>query len=110
MTSSINYKDNLFERFNLTPNCGKSTFKTLHKLRNKIKTNKKAVYSNIGGGVHVHIGIMLVDTQYALISTTPSVYPNHPGPLIIPDSTTAQANSNMQITHINEVHLFLEVT
>ena len=34
MVSSINYKDALFERANLTPIRGKHTFKTLHKLWN----------------------------------------------------------------------------
>ena len=47
--------------------------------------------------------------QYALISPTPFVYLTHPDPLIIPDGTTAHANSNMRIVHTKEVCLFLEV-
>ena len=53
---------------------------------------------------------MLTKSQYALISPTPFVYPDQPGPLIIPDGTTAHANSNMRITHTKEVCLFREVT
>ena len=34
MTSTINYKDTLFGRANLTPIHGKPTFEMLHKLRN----------------------------------------------------------------------------
>ena len=50
MTSDINYKDTLFKQANLTPIRGKPTFETLHKLRNEIKANDKAVYSNLGRG------------------------------------------------------------
>ena len=53
---------------------------------------------------------MLTEAQYALISTTILVYPTHLGPLIIPDGTTAHANSNMRIAHTKEVRLFCEAT
>ena len=99
MTININYKDTLSETSNLTPIRGKPTFETLHKLQNKIKANTKSVYSNLGGGAHGHLDILLTDVQYALISPTPFVYPSHPGPLIIPDGTTALANSYMCIAH-----------
>ena len=73
MTISINYKDTLFERANLPPICGEPTFETLHKLQNEIKENAKFVYSNLGGGAHVHLGLVLTNAQYALISPTPVV-------------------------------------
>ena len=110
MTSNINYKDTLFERAKLTPIRGKPTFKVLHKLRNEIKANAKSFYSNIGGGAHGHLGLVLTDAQYALISHTPFVYPTHLGPLIITDGTTVHAKSNMRIAHTKEVRLFREVT
>ena len=53
---------------------------------------------------------MITDAQYALISPTPFVYLNQPGPIIIPDSTTVHANSNMRIAHTEGVRLFREVT
>ena len=40
MSSSINYKDTLFELINLTPIRGEATFKTLLNLRNEIKANE----------------------------------------------------------------------
>ena len=63
MTNNINYKDTLFEWSNLTPICGEPTFETLHKLRNEIKANAKSVYSNLGGGAHVQIGLVITDAQ-----------------------------------------------
>ena len=106
MTRYINYKDTLFERTNLTPICGEPTFETLHKILDKIKANVKSVYSNIGGGAHVHLGLVHTNGQYALISPTPFVYPTHPGPFIILGSTTVQANYNTRIVYAKRVHLF----
>ena len=110
ITNNINYKYTISERANLTPIWGKPISKTLHNIRNKIKANAKSVYSNIGGGEHGHLGLVLTDSQYALISTTTLFYPTHPGPLIIPYGTTAHTNSNTQIVHTEEVRLFREVT
>ena len=110
MASSINYKDTIFDQSNLTPVHGEPTFKTIHKLQNKIKANAKAVYSNLGRGSHVHIDLVITDVQYALISTISFVYQTHLVPLILQDGTTAHANSNMWIAHTKEVRLFREVT
>ena len=110
MKININYKYTLLNRANLTPIRGKPTFKTLHKLRNKIKANSKAVYSNIGGGAHGHLVLVITAAQYALISPTPFVYSVHQGYIIILNSTTAHVNSNMRIAHTKEVCLFHEVT
>ena len=103
MTSNINYKDTLFKQVNLTPICGEPTFKTIHKIWNEIKSNSNAV-------AHGHLGLALTEVQYTLISTTPFVYPTHPGPLIIPDGMTAHANSNIPIAHTEEVRLFRDLT
>ena len=99
MKITINYKDTILKWANLNPIRGKPTFKTLQKLRNKIKENTKSVNSNIVAGAHGHIGLVLTDAQYALISPIPFVYLTHTGPIIVPDVTTSHADSNMQISH-----------
>ena len=95
MTSSGNYKYTLFKKANINPICGKSTFKRIHKVRNKIKANAKFAYSNLGGGAHGQLGLVLTNTQYTIILPTPFVYLTQPGPLIIPGCTNAHNNSNM---------------
>ena len=92
MVNSIYYIQTLFERANLTPICGKHTFKMLHNLRNKIKANAESVYSNIGGGAHGNTSLVLDGYQYALISNTTFVYLDHTGPLIIPYGTKDHIN------------------
>ena len=110
MKSNINYKNTIFEQVNLTHINSEPTFKMLHKLRNEIKANSKAVYSNLGGGAHCPLGLVLTDVQYSLIYTPLFFYPTQPGPLIIPGGTSAHATSNMRIAHTKEVRLFREVT
>ena len=68
MKSNINYKNTIFEQVNLTHINSEPTFKMLHKLRNEIKANSKALYSNIGEGAYGHLGLVLTNMQYALIS------------------------------------------
>ena len=99
MTSSTNYKGILYEKASLTPICGEPTFEALHKLQNKIKANTKADYSNIGGGAYGHLGLVLTNAQYSLLTPTSFVYPNRPGPLIILYGTTFHVDSNMRIAH-----------
>ena len=70
MTSNTNDTDTLFEKSNLIPIRVKPTFKTLHKLWNEIKANAKSVYSNIGGGAHGHLALVLTEAQYTLIYPT----------------------------------------
>ena len=110
MASYINCRDTLFKQTNLTSIRGQPNFEPLHKLWNEIKATAKPVCSNIGGGSHGHIGLLLANAQYALILNTLFVYPTHPGPLIIPDGNTAHMKSNMCIAHTKVVHLLCEVT
>ena len=109
MMSDINYRDNLFKRYNITTIHGEPTSKMLRKLQNEIKANAKSVYSNLVGRSHGHLGLVFTDSQYTLILPTPSVYPTHPGPLVIPYGTTYHANSNIWTAHTYRVRLFQEV-
>ena len=106
MVSSIYYIKTLFEKDNLTPICGKHTFKMFHNLRNNIKANAEYVYSNIGGGAHGHINIVITEYHHEIISNAPFVYTYHPVPLIITDGTTNHNNSTMHIINTKAVHLF----
>ena len=110
MKRSINHRENLFKRANLTPIRGEPTFKTIYYLRNEIKYNDKSVYSNIREVTHGRLGLVLTDSKYALIFNRPFVYLSHSAPLIITDRTTAHRNYNMHITHNKSVRILREVT
>ena len=110
MTSSMNYKDTLFKKSNLTPIREEPTFETLHNIWNDIKENPKSVYYILVVGVHGHLYLVLNDTHCTLISPTPFVYPTHSGLLIVLDGTTVHINYNMHIVHTKKVRLFRKVT
>ena len=63
MMSNINYKDTIFKRAKLTHIRVNPTFETLHKLQKDIKANAKSVYSNLVGGAHLQIGLVLTNAQ-----------------------------------------------
>ena len=109
IASSINYRETLFEGANLTTIRGKPTFETLHKLPKQIKDNSESVHSNLGGGAHDHISLVLTYAQYMLMYNTTLVDLDHLGPLIIPDGTIFHNNCSMRITHNKAVCLFREV-
>ena len=108
MASYINHKNTLFEWAKLTSIRGKPTFKMLHNILNKIKANTKAIYSNLREGSHSYISLVITDCEI-WISNIPFVNMTHPGMLIIPDSTTDHANSNIRIVQTEKVLLFRKV-
>ena len=50
----------------------------------RIKANTSIITSNLGGGAHGHLGLVLTNAEYALVSAIPYVRPVHPGPLVLP--------------------------
>ena len=110
MASYIHCIDTLFDWSNLTPIRDEPTFKTIHKLRNKTKAYAKSDYSNIGGGSHGHLSVVLTDAKYSLILNILFVYRTHLGLLFITYGTNSHTNSNMSIMDTKEVCLFSEVT
>lgn len=92
--SSLQEKDT--DYLTLFPYCtipklhGEPTYKTLKALKDKIKANASVVQSDLGGGAHGHLGLVLVPLEYANSSATPYLRPAHPGPLIIPPRLTAR--------------------
>ena len=73
MASTINYKDAIFEQENLTSIYGKPTSKTIHEIRNELKDNVKSVYSNIGGGSHGRISLVITYAQHVINLNTPFI-------------------------------------
>ena len=43
--------------------------------------------SNLGGGAHGHLGLVVTPAEYVLVSAVPYGRPVHPGPLVLPSGT-----------------------
>jgi hypothetical protein len=67
-SAGINYRENYFEFPELTKVQGEPDSESLYKLRNELKANAQAVYSNLSDGVHRHLARVITDAQYALLT------------------------------------------
>ena len=93
---AINYRATHFPYKDLTPIRGKPNADLLLNLMNKLKTNSRSVLSNLGGGAHRHLSLIMSPADYATISNSPFLRPNHPGPLVIPPNTTNHRTNTLQ--------------
>ena len=110
MSTGINYRETYFEFSELTKVQGEPTCESLYLLlRNELKANAQSVYSNLSNGAHGHLALILSDAQYALVTPTAFVCPEHPGTLVIPDGTTAAMPTVLRDAHHEQLRLFCEV-
>ena len=89
----------LFEYCALTKIHGKPDSISLKLLKEQLKANAAKIISDLGGGQHGHLGLVLTPLEYANASVVPYVRPPHPGPLVIPPSSTVrQENTIREVT------------
>ena len=85
---------------------GEPDYPQLKILKDHLKANASRVTSELGGGGHGHLGLILTPAEYATVSGTPYIRPHHPGALIIPPGTTQHASQVLRDTHKKQVTLF----
>jgi hypothetical protein len=107
--SGINYPETYFEFPELTKIPREPNSETLFQLRNQLKANAQAVYSNLSDGAHGHLALVLTTAQYALITNSPFICPAHPGTLIIPPGTTAPMITATKEAPFEQLRLFREI-
>ena len=71
-----------------TKNVGEPTYKELRRVEGELKANASSIDSDLGGGDHGYLGLVLTNAKYALVSATPFVAPGYHGTLNIPVKTT----------------------
>ena len=92
--SSVNYRETIFKHPDLTKITSVSTYETLNLPHNKIEANAMAVYSNIGGGKHSYLGLVVSTTVYSLLTNPPFVCQFYLVNLSIHIATTRHAQEN----------------
>ena len=102
-TNHVNYIETYFEFKELTKIHGEPTYDSIKQLHNELKANARSVCSSLGGGNYGHLGLVLTDAQYGMISNVPFVRPDHPGPLIIPPNITNHMTVTMRDQHRKQV-------
>ena len=90
--STVNYRETIFDHTDLSKIMGVPTYETLHLLHNEIKANVMAVHSNIGGGQHGYLGLVVRPTDYNLLAKNPFFSQFRTGTLIIHIAATLHSS------------------
>ena len=88
--AAVNYRETHFLHAELTKIIGQPTYSSLHALFIQLKANAMSVHSNLGGGRHGHLGLLLVTQAYRLLSSIPYVRPPYPPTPVYPPYITHQ--------------------
>ena len=81
----------LFEVHGVPKIHGKPDYESIKKLKDILKANASRITSELGGGGHGHLGLILSAQEYNAVANPPYIRPAHPGPLIIPHGTVQHA-------------------
>ena len=106
---SVNYRETFFPKPDLTRILGIPTYENLHQMQLELKTNALSVHSNLGGATHGHLGLLMTEAQYALVSDIAYERPEHPGVLHVPNNATRVAADALKRTFDEHLRVFHEV-
>ena len=87
---------------------GRPSFLQLRKLEKELTINASKVQSDLGGGMHGHLGMIKSPEDYTTIAPgQPYIFPAQPPPLEIPAGTTQAATFTLQ-QHMLDTEKFKE--
>ena len=107
--NSVNYRETCFPKQDLTRYPGRPNYESLHQMQLELKANAISVHSNLGGGNHGHLGLLMTNQQYTLIVNTPYVRPVHPGTFVLAGGEKRVQVDALQRTHDEIIRVFHEV-
>ena len=88
---------------------GEPTADLLILLKRELKANASSVYSNLSGGTHGHLFLVISPTQFNLISNAAFIRPLYPGLLTVPNGATASISVVVKDQYNEQLCLFREV-
>jgi hypothetical protein len=98
-STNIDYVSTYFEFRTLTKIHGEPTYESLKSMTNQLKANACSVTSDLGGGSHGHLGLIMTPTEYALVSSVLYLRHAHPGALAIYTGTLQHEAKRLQKEH-----------
>ena len=106
---TIDYSASYFKYKTPTPIRGEPTNKSLKRLKLELQSNASSVETDLGGGDHGYLGIVLTAEEYAKVpNTEPFVAPNYPPDLVIPANATPIQALELKDKHQEKKRLYLE--
>ena len=109
-TSNIDYALLYFKYKNPSPINSEPTYNSLKWLKTELRANASSVDTDLGGGDHGYLGLVLSDVEYARINPQPAAFvaPNFPGALVIDPAFTAVQAVQARESHAEEMALYRE--
>ena len=107
--ATVNYRETHFPHAKLTKNIGQPTYSSLHALFVQLKANAMSVHSNLGGGRHGHLGLLLTTQAYSILLPIPYVRPPYPPTPVYPPYITHQHITNITNAHKEALRKFHKV-
>ena len=109
ITPRVDYAATYFLYPKPTPIQGEPTYKALKRLKNELRANSSSVDSDLGGGDHGYLGLVLNEQEYSRVApNTPFIAPMFPGPLNIPRGTDTIDAINIRKEHKRNLGLYRE--
>ncbi len=109
MMGVIDYAASYFKFKTPTPITGEPTNKALKRLKSELQANASSVETDLGGGDHGYLGLVLTDAEYATVpGTQPFVAPGYPAALTIPPTATAVEALQLREDHMEKKKNYLE--
>ena len=93
----------------LTKVTGTLDYMSLKIIKDELKANAASINSDLGGGTHGHLGLVMDPIEYALISNVPYDRLTQPPPLIIAPGTTQYNATREREDHKEAVRLYREM-
>lgn len=87
---------------------GNPTFEKLKSIKKSLKSNASSVQSNLGGGAHSHLGLILDHATYHATTGEHYETPAHPGALFISAGTTLHEAVCLREDHAEHIRVFRE--
>ena len=106
---TIDYASSYFKYKTPMPIRGEPTHKSLKKLMTELRANASSVETDLGGGNHGYLALVLSDEEYATIpNTEPFILPMYPPPLVIPNNATPIQALELKEAYTEQKRIYLE--
>ena len=106
---AIDYASACFKHKTPTPIRGQPNNKSLKRLKLECQSNSSSVESDLGGGNHGCLFLVLANEEFATMpNTMPFEPPMCPGPLVTPSTSTPIAALELKEKHQEEKRMCLE--
>ena len=108
-TTRIDYASTYFPYPIPTPIQGEPTYKSIKRLKNELRANASSVDTDLGGGDHGYLGLILNEVEYTRVAPqTPFLAPDFPGELLIPRGTDPVDALNIREKHKRDMGIYRE--